>query len=164
VPSPYRAVPVDAGDVVFRPAERADVPAVVALLADDELGVSRERVADPLPAPYWQAFDAIDADERNLLVVGDLDGRVVAVLQVTFIPSLTFEGGERAQLEGVRVDASLRGTGVGRRLVSWAVDAARARGCRLVQLTTNRQRADARPFYESLGFVATHDGMKLDLG
>ena len=152
------------GDVVLRPARRDDVAAIVALLADDELGAGREQVADPLPESYWRAFDAIEADDRNVLVVGDAGGRVVAVLQLTFIPGLTFAGGERAQIEGVRVAADRRGSGLGRRLVGWAVDEARSRGCRLVQLTTNKERAAARRFYESLGFAATHEGMKLDLG
>jgi GNAT superfamily N-acetyltransferase len=150
-------------EVIFRPAVRADVPAVVALLADDPLGAARETVSEDVDAAYWRAFDAIDADPRNTLVVADLDGAVVGCLQLTFIPSLTRRGAERAQVEGVRVAAAARGSGLGRRMVGWAVAEARARGCGLVQLTTDKRRTDAHRFYESLGFAATHEGMKLDL-
>jgi GNAT superfamily N-acetyltransferase len=150
-------------DVIFRPANRADVPAIVALLADDPLGGARETVAEAVDAAYWRAFDAIDADPRNTLVVADAGGEVVATMQLTFIASLTHRGGERAQIEGVRVSAGHRGGGLGRRMITWAVDEARARGCRLVQLTTDKRRPEAHRFYESLGFAATHEGMKLPL-
>jgi GNAT superfamily N-acetyltransferase len=151
-------------EVTFRRARRDDVPVIVALLADDDLGAAREAVADPLPSAYWQAFEAIDADERQLLVVGeDGDAAVVATLQLTFIPSLTYQGGERAQVEAVRVAASTRGEGVGGQLMQWAIAEARSRGCRLVQLTTNVLRPDAHRFYEALGFERSHVGMKLML-
>jgi GNAT superfamily N-acetyltransferase len=151
-------------EVTFRRAQRGDVPTIVAMLADDDLGAERESVADPLPAAYWQAFEAIDADERQLLVVGeDGDGAVVATLQLSFLPSLTYVGGERAQVEAVRVAASTRGEGVGGQLMEWAIAQARARGCRLVQLTTNVSRPDAHRFYEALGFERSHVGMKLML-
>jgi GNAT superfamily N-acetyltransferase len=150
--------------VTFRRARREDVPAIVAMLADDELGAQREQVADPLPDAYWRAFDAIDADPRQLLVVGeDGDGAVVATLQLSFIPSLTYMGGERAQVEAVRVAASTRGEGVGGQMMEWAIARARERGCRLVQLTTNTSRPDAHRFYEALGFERSHVGMKLAL-
>ena len=150
-------------EAIFRPARRADVPAIVALLADDPIGAGRETVAEEVDAAYWRAFDAIDADPRNSLVVADLAGEVVATMQLTFVPSLTRRGGERAEIEGVRVAASQRGAGLGRRMIGWAVDEARARGCALVQLTTDKRRSDAHRFYESLGFTATHEGMKLIL-
>jgi GNAT superfamily N-acetyltransferase len=150
-------------EAIFRPARRADVPAIVALLADDPIGARRETVAEEVDAAYWRAFDAIDADPRNTLVVADLSGVVVATMQLTFVPSLTRRGGERAEIEGVRVAASQRGAGLGRRMIVWAVDEARARGCALVQLTTDKRRVDAHRFYESLGFTATHEGMKLIL-
>jgi GNAT superfamily N-acetyltransferase len=150
-------------ETIFRPARRADVPAIVALLADDPIGAERETVAEEVDAAYWRAFDAIDADPRNSLVVADLDGEVVATMQLTFVPSLTRRGGERAEIEGVRVAASQRGAGLGRRMIGWAVEEARARGCALVQLTTDKRRSDAHRFYESLGFTATHEGMKLIL-
>ena len=148
------------GEVVLRRAVRADVPHLVRLLADDVLGRTRERT-DPLPADaYWRAFDAIDGDPRQHLLVAELDDRVVGMLQISYIPSLTFQGGERAQIEGVRVEAGLRGTGVGRRMVERVIAEAARRGCRMVQLTTSEQRHAARRFYESLGFTVTHLGMK----
>ncbi|HEY0697459.1 MAG TPA: GNAT family N-acetyltransferase [Micromonospora sp.] len=150
-------------EIVFRPAVRADVPAVVALLAEDELGATRETVGEEVDAAYWAAFDAIDADPRNVLVVADRAGEVVGCLQLTFIPSLTRRGGERAQIEGVRVHAGQRGAGLGRAMLGWAVEQARERGCRLVQLTTDKRRPDAHRFYASLGFEASHEGMKLIL-
>jgi GNAT superfamily N-acetyltransferase len=143
----------------IREATRDDVPAIVALLADDELGRDREDPADPLPDAYWAAYDAIAVDPRNLLVVLD-DGEVVGTLQLTFIPSLTFRGGWRAQVEAVRVTPHRRGDGLGRRLLEWAVDEARRRGCHLIQLTTNVARPEAAAFYASLGFARTHAGMK----
>ena len=151
-------------DPRFRRARRGDVPAIVRLLADDPLGAGRETLGEAgLPAAYWRAFEAIDADARQLLVVGELDGRVVGTLQLTFIPSLTYRGGERAQIEAVRIEAGSRGRGVGRTMVLWAIEQARLRGCRLVQLTTDRRRPDALRFYESLGFRASHTGLKLPL-
>jgi GNAT superfamily N-acetyltransferase len=152
-----------AGAPAFRRARRGDVPAIVRLLADDPLGRDREVSSPEPPAAYWRAFDAVDRDGRNLLVVAELDGEVVGTLQLTFIPSLTRRGGERAQVEGVRVDARYRDRDRGRSLLGWAVQQARARGCRLVQLTTDKRRPDALRFYESLGFRATHEGLKLPL-
>jgi len=151
-------------DPRFRRARREDVPAIVRLLADDPLGAAREIAgeAEP-PEAYWRAFDAIAADSRQLLVVAELDGRVVGTLQLSFIPSLTYRGGERAQIEAVRIEAGSRGRGVGRAMVRWAIEQARLRGCRLVQLTTDRRRPDALRFYESLGFRASHTGLKLPL-
>ncbi|HEU4423926.1 MAG TPA: GNAT family N-acetyltransferase [Pilimelia sp.] len=148
-------------EVAFRPARRSDVPAILALLADDSLGAGREPVTDA--APYLRAFDEIDADPRNELVVADRDGEVVGTLQLTVIPSLSRRGARRAQIEAVRVHADLRGAGLGRRMIGWAVDRARAHGCALVQLTTDKRRTDAHRFYRSLGFEATHEGMKLPL-
>lgn len=150
-------------EAIFRPARRADVPAIVALLADDPLGASRETVSEDVDAAYWRAFDAIDADPRNALIVAVVGDDVVGTMQLTFVPSLTRRGGERASIEGVRVAASQRGAGLGRRMITWAISEARARGCALVQLTTDKRRTDAHRFYESLGFTATHEGMKLIL-
>lgn len=134
------------------------------MLADDPLGARRERDEQPLPSSYESAFEAIDRDANNELVVGEDEGtRVVAVLQLTFTPYLTHQGGWRATIEGVRVHRDLRGSGVGRHLLAWALERARERGCRLVQLTTDKDRPDALRFYRSLGFVASHEGMKLRL-
>ena len=150
-------------DVEFREATRDDLVALVTMLADDPLGAERETVADPLPSAYVDAYDAIAQDANNLLLVACTEGRVVAMLQLTFLPSLTRRGSWRGQIEGVRVAAAMRGSGIGRRLVKHAIELAAQRGCLLVQLTTDKSRADALRFYESLGFRATHEGMKLQL-
>lgn len=147
--------------LAVRDARLEDLPAVVALYADDPLGVTREQPADPLPAPYLAAFAALDADPRHRLVVVEQDGQVVATLQLSFLPHLVRLGGERAQVEAVRVHPSRRGSGLGRALLAWAVEQARARGCALVQLTTDVDRPDAHAFYASLGFRPSHVGMKL---
>lgn len=147
----------------FRKARREDLPAIVRLLADDPLGAKRERYEHPLPQSYARAFDAIDTDPNNELVVACLDDEVVGVLQLTFIPYLTYQGGWRALIEAVRVDARHRSRGLGRTMFEWAIARSRKRGCIMVQLTTDKVRADAKRFYESLGFVASHEGMKLHL-
>jgi GNAT superfamily N-acetyltransferase len=150
-------------ELTFRPAQRADLPDMVRLLADDVLGARREEYVLPLPAAYGAAFEAIARDPNNELVVVEREGTVVGVLQLTFIPSLTYRGRSRALIEGVRVDASLRASGIGRQLFAWAIERARARACHLVQLTSDKARPDAIRFYESLGFVASHEGLKLHL-
>lgn len=147
----------------FRMATPDDLPAIVGMLADDPLGATRERNESPLPAGYREAFAAIDADLHNELVVAVRGPAVVGVLQLTFIPYLTYQGSWRALIEGVRVAATERGHGVGQALFEWAIERARERGCRLVQLTTDKARPDALRFYERLGFVASHEGMKLQL-
>ena len=147
----------------FRKAELRDVPAIVRLLADDPLGAKRERFADPLPKGYLLAFAAIDADPNNELVVACLESEVVGVLQLTFIPYLTYQGGWRALIEAVRIDSKRRSQGLGRTMFEWAIERARSRGCHVVQLTTDKARPDAKRFYEGLGFVASHEGMKLHL-
>ena len=153
----------DVGQLEIRDATRQDVPAVVALYVDDALGRTREQPAEPLPQQYWDAFAAIEQDPRHRLVVAEVGGHLAGTLQLSFLPHLVRLGGERAQIEAVRVDASWRGSGIGRQLVEWAVGQARQRGCSLVQLTTDTARPDAHRFYASLGFVASHHGMKLSL-
>lgn len=147
-----------------RAAATADLPHIVRMLADDALGASRERVESPLPLGYQVALDAIEQDPNSVVVVAELEGVVVGTLQLTFIPNLSYQGSWRAAIEAVRVDRAARGRRIGHRLMEWAIEQARTRGCRLVQLTSNRQRADAVRFYESLGFVHSHAGLKLDLG
>ena len=142
---------------------RGDLPDIVRMLADDMLGTQREEYASPLPQSYYQAFEAIDRDPNHELIVGELDGCVVAVVQLSCIPNLSRRGSLRAVIEGVRVASSLRSGGIGRKLVEWAIARAREKGCRLVQLTSDKRRSDAIRFYESLGFVASHEGMKLEL-
>lgn len=149
--------------LAIRRATRADVPAIVRLLADDSLGRARERYQDPLPQAYYDAFARIDGDPRNELVVVELRGEVVGTLQLTLLPQLSHQGGTRAQIESVRVAERYRGRGIGRSLSAWAIGRARESGCHLVQLTTNAGRADAQRFYARLGFVGSHVGMKLDL-
>jgi GNAT superfamily N-acetyltransferase len=148
------------GDLVFRGAVRAELPVIVAMLTDDSLGASRESADDP---GYAAAFDQIEADPRNALIVADRGGEVVGTMQLTYIPGLSRRGAERLQIEAVRIRADQRGRGLGREMIGWAVDQARARGCRLVQLTTDKRRGDAHRFYASLGFTASHEGMKLPL-
>jgi GNAT superfamily N-acetyltransferase len=147
--------------VEFRVATRADVPAILALLEDDEVTRSRmDAVPEEADAALWQAFEAIDADPDNELIVADDGGAVVGTCQLTFTPSLSRGGAGRMTIEAVRVRRDRRGTGVGRAMMAWALDRARERGCGLAQLTTDRRRTEAHRFYESLGFVASHVGMK----
>lgn len=150
-------------DLTMRKARRADLPDIVGLLRDDVLGRAREGQDQTVGAGHRRAFDAIHEDPRQLLIVAEEDGKVRGTLQVSFIPSLTFEGGERAQIEAVRVARGARGEGLGEAMLTWAIDQARDRGCHMVQLTTNKDRQDALRFYEALGFSATHEGMKLML-
>jgi GNAT superfamily N-acetyltransferase len=147
----------------FRRARADDVPDIVRLLADDPLGATRERYESPLPESYARAFRAIEQDANNELVVACRAERVVGVLQLTYIPSLTYQGGWRALIEGVRVDSGERSQGLGKTLFEWAIARARERACHMVQLTTDKARPDAKRFYESLGFVASHEGLKLHL-
>ncbi|MED1950171.1 GNAT family N-acetyltransferase [Brevibacillus centrosporus] len=149
--------------VTFRIATANDLDQIVQMLADDELGKTRERYETPLPESYVKAFEAISSDPNNELVVACLGEEIVGVQQITFTPYLTHQGSWRATIEGVRTASSVRGKGIGSQLIGWAIDRAKARGCRLVQLTTDKKREDAHRFYERLGFQATHEGMKLKL-
>ncbi|WP_328650357.1 GNAT family N-acetyltransferase [Micromonospora sp. NBC_00330] len=148
-------------DVTYREAVRADLPAVIALLADDVLGKARDFTE--VDEAYEKAFADISADPRNQLVVAEQDGEMVGCLQITYIPGLGRHGSERSLIESVRVRSDRRGQGLGRELMTWAIGQARERGCALVQLTTDKTRADAHRFYLGLGFVASHEGMKLAL-
>lgn len=147
----------------FRTAVRADLPAVVHLLADDELGSQREKDEEPLPASYFEAFEKIDCDSNHQLIVAELDGRVIGTLHLMFLASMSFQGSLRAQVESVRVDKDCRNMGVGQEMMKWAIERARERGAHVVQLTTHLSRKDAHRFYERLGFKGSHLGMKLDL-
>ena len=147
----------------FRAAVEEDLPLLVAMLAADKLGQQREDNATPINAAYLAAFRAIAADPHNELVVVEIVGRPAGLLQLTFIPNLTYTGSWRCQVEGVRIHQDFRGRGVGTRLLQWAIQRARERGCRLVQLTTDKHRPEALRFYKSLGFQATHEGLKLKL-
>ncbi|MGI9407627.1 MAG: GNAT family N-acetyltransferase [Hyphomicrobiaceae bacterium] len=147
----------------FRRAAQDDVAAIVALIADDQLGATREDPGPPLHQNYLDAFAAIDADPNQLLAVVDDAGQVAGCLQLTFVPGLSRLGSWRGQIEAVRIAASYRGTGVGRDFLTWAIGQCRERGCKLVQLTTDKSRPDAHKFYGGLGFTASHEGMKLRL-
>jgi len=148
----------------FRSANESDLATIVGLLANDPLGSQRECLEDPLPASYVRAFHVIADDPNQELMVVTLSAKVVGVFQMTFIPYLTYQGGWRAQVEGVRVAEDVRSEGVGRAMMEWAIDRARGRGCHVLQLTTDTKRPDALKLYESLGFQATHHGMKLHFG
>ncbi|HEX2538790.1 MAG TPA: GNAT family N-acetyltransferase [Pseudolabrys sp.] len=150
-------------DLIFRRANAADLEDIVALLADDELGRRREDPDPPLNPRYIDAFAAIDADRNQFLAVVEEGGEIVGCLQLSFIPGLSRLGLWRGQIESVRIASSRRGGGLGKRMFEWAIDECRKRGCEIVQLTTDKSRADARRFYEQLGFVASHEGMKLAL-
>ena len=149
--------------LTFRLATAQDVDKIVQMLADDELGKTRERYEKPLPESYLQAFEAIDKDPNNELIVACLGEEIVGVQQITFTPYLTHQGSWRATIEGVRTASSERGKGLGSKLILWAVERAKERGCHIVQLTTDKQRPDALRFYERLGFTATHEGLKMKL-
>lgn len=148
-------------DVIFRRATREDVPEIVAMLADDSLGAARE-TPDEL-SPYHDAFAAIDSDPHQLLVVCEWESRTIGTMQITFIPGLSRKGSTRALVEGVRIHRDARGSGLGTRMMQWAIDQSRDRGCAMVQLTTDASRLDAHRFYERLGFEKTHIGFKMML-
>jgi GNAT superfamily N-acetyltransferase len=150
-------------NLTFRVANIDDLPEIVRMLHDDFLGQQRERFEDPLPEKYIRAFNEIDSDDNNELIVGVLDCAVVSSLQLTFTPSISFQGGKRCTVESVRVDERHRGKGIGRKMMLWALERAKEKGCISMQLTTNAGRTDARRFYENLGFKGTHVGMKLKL-
>lgn len=147
----------------YRLATETDLIDIVGMLADDTLGSTREAFAVPLPATYQQAFERISTDPNQELTVVEQDGEVIATFQLTFIPYLTYQGGIRAQIEAVRVRSDQRGQGLGSEIFHYAIERARQRGAHLLQLTTDKKRPDALRFYESLEFVATHEGMKLHL-
>ncbi len=179
--------------LIFRQATREDLPEIVRMLADDFLGATRERYENPLPESYTKAFEEIEADKNNELIVAvvsepsavaggltktfsededkpfatangsDLKETIIGTLQITFTPSLSFQGGKRATVESVRVDEKYRGQGIGKELMLWAIERAKEENCVAMQLTTNAERTDAHRFYENLGFTGTHLGMKLKL-
>lgn len=150
---------MNAEAVSIRPACREDVAAIVAMLADDHLGRARERVEDPLPASYYDAFARIERDPNLTLIVAERAGRVVGCLQLAVLSGISSQGGSRGLLEDVRVAADCRSRGIGEQLVQWAMTEAKARGCNLVELLTHQTRVDAQRFYKRLGFTASHVGM-----
>ena len=151
------------GSIRFRKAEAGDLPAIIRLLADDPLGQTREIISDPPEQRYLEAFAAIDTDPNQLLAVAGDDGTIAGCLQLTFLPGLSRAGMWRGQIESVRVARDYRGEGLGRLFFEWAIEQCRDRGCGLVQATSDKSREDAIRFYESLGFEASHEGLKLKL-
>ncbi|WP_080056106.1 GNAT family N-acetyltransferase [Spirosoma aerolatum] len=148
--------------MLFRKAARQDVPSIVQLLANDKLGQLRENYTDPVPDAYFTAFDHINADpNQELIVVENTEKELIGTLQLSFIQYLTYRGGVRAQIEAVRIREDVRGEGIGQKMIEWAIARARERKAHVIQLTTDKQRPDALRFYEKLGFNASHEGMKL---
>ncbi|GGN03292.1 GNAT family N-acetyltransferase [Streptomyces fuscichromogenes] len=149
------------GDLDIRTAVAEDIPAIVGMLADDPLGAQREAPDDL--APYLGALERISADPNQHLVVAVRGGRLVGTLQLTVIPGLSRRGATRSIIEGVRIHADERGSGLGTLFIEWAIDESRRQGCQLVQLTSDASRIDAHRFYERLGFTASHVGFKLEI-
>jgi ribosomal protein S18 acetylase RimI-like enzyme len=147
--------------LLIRPARRDDIAAIVAMLADDHLGSARERIEQPLPSAYYDAYERVASDSNFELVVAEEAGIVVGCLQLCILPGLSSQGASRALIEDVRVASSRRSRGIGEQLVQWAVGRARARGCKLVELLTHNTRVDAQRFYERLGFSRSHIGMTI---
>ncbi|MFC9910377.1 GNAT family N-acetyltransferase [Streptomyces sp. NPDC059862] len=149
------------GDLEIRAAVTDDIPAIVGMLADDPLGARRESPDDL--APYLAALERLSADLNQHLMVAVREGRVVGTLQLTIVPGLSRRGATRSIIEGVRIHADERGSGLGTQLIQWAIDESRNQNCQLVQLTSDSSRTDAHRFYERLGFTASHVGFKLAL-
>lgn len=148
----------------FRKATISDVPAIVEMIADDKLGKTREDFKIPLPDKYYDAYKNINTDSNQELIVVENDKlEVVGTMQLSFIQYLTYQGGIRAQIEAVRIRKDQRGTGLGTKMFEWAIQRAKERNAHLLQLTTDKKRPDAIRFYESLGFKASHEGMKMHL-
>ena len=148
--------------VTIRRARRDDVGSIIAMLADDRLGGQRERLENPLPQVYFDAFERVARDPNIQLVVAeDGEGAVVGCLQLCILPGLSSQGASRGLIEDVRVASHCRSRGIGERLVQWAVVEARAKGCKLVELLTHHTRVDAQRFYERLGFARSLVGMTL---
>ncbi|WP_190808925.1 GNAT family N-acetyltransferase [Flagellimonas sp. S3867] len=146
----------------FRKATKGDVTAIVQMIADDELGRFRENFQNPLPKEYYEAFENINGDNnQELMVVEDENGLVLGTFQLTFIQYLTYQGGIRAQIEAVRIHKDQRGTGLGITMFQWAIERAKERNAHVLQLTTDKKRPQALNFYKKLGFIASHEGMKI---
>ncbi|MBA2653052.1 MAG: GNAT family N-acetyltransferase [Tatlockia sp.] len=149
--------------VKIRKAYKADLPQIVRLLANDPLGKQRESYEDPLPQNYYTAFTEIDSDPNNYLIVLEKANKIIGTAQLTIVRYLTYQGGRRGQIEGVRIDESYRGQGIGKLMIEWAINKSRELNCHLVQLTMDKKRFETIEFYQKLGFIATHEGLKLHL-
>ena len=149
--------------MIFRDATLADLPAIIAMLDDDDLSRGREDASLPLDPRYEMAFVDLDSDPNQRLIVAERDGAIIGTMQLSYLPGIAFRGAWRGQIEAVRVVSSLRGQGLGQQMIEWAIEQCRARGCRMVQLTSMRDRVDAHRFYEKLGWTKSHFGFKLKL-
>ena len=150
--------------MIFRKAKETDVAKIVELLADDELGKVRENFTEPLPLAYMTAFKSIDSDtNQELIVVENENAEIIGTLQLSFIQYLTYQGGIRAQIEGVRIRKDQRGGGIGRKMIAWAIKRCEERKAHVLQLTSDKKRPGAIEFYKRLGFSASHEGLKMHL-
>ena len=147
-----------------RRAKLDDLKEIVSLLADDKLGRTREQAGDEIAQEYLDAFAKIDSDPNQYLMVLENDGEVIGTCHLTLMPSLTFSGSTRLQIEAVRVNSSIRGQNLGQQMIEFSINWGKEHGAPIIQLTTNKERPDALRFYEKLGFKASHEGMKLYLG
>ena len=148
--------------ITFRKATKKDVPFIVEMLADDKLGALREKYQNPLPQLYYDAFEEIDLDKnQELIVIENTNQEIIGTLQLSFISYLTYQGGIRAQIEAVRIRKDQRGKGYGEQFFKWAIERAKEKNAHVLQLTTDKQRPEAISFYQKLGFKASHEGMKL---
>ena len=150
----------------YRTASKEDLPTIIKMLIDDQLGSIREDPSEPINPQYLEAFEIIDNDPNNELIVlesidEESESLVIGILQLTFIPYLTYKGSWRCLIEGVRIHEDYRGQGLGTQLFEWAIQRAKDKNCNIVQLTSNKERSEAIRFYESLGFEASHEGFKL---
>lgn len=146
----------------YRTATTNDLPSIIKMLVDDQLGSTREDASTPINSQYLEAFEIIDNDPNNeLIVLESSEKTVIGILQLTYIPYLTYKGSWRCLIEGVRVHEDYRGQGLGTQLFEWAIKRAKEKNCNIVQLTSNKERSEAIRFYESLGFQASHEGFKL---
>jgi GNAT superfamily N-acetyltransferase len=151
-------------NVTHRKAQIGDLTKIIKLLADDKLGRTREQAGDEIAQEYLDAFAKINSDPNQYLMVLENDGKVIGTCHLTLMPSLTFSGSTRLQIEAVRVNSSIRGQNLGQQMIEFAINWGKEYGATIIQLTTNKERPDALRFYEKLGFKATHEGMKLYLG
>ncbi|PCJ64898.1 MAG: GNAT family N-acetyltransferase [Bacteroidetes bacterium] len=148
--------------MIFRKATEKDIPIIVEMIADDELGRERENFQIPLQSKYLKAFEKINSDEnQELIIVENENSQIIGTLQLTFIQYLTYQGGIRAQIEAVRIRKDKRGLGIGRKMFQWAITRAKERNAHLLQLTTDKKRPEAIKFYKDLGFKQSHEGMKM---
>mgnify|MGYP000232601871 FL=1 len=151
-------------NIIHRRAKLEDLKAIVSLLVDDKLGHTREQAGDEIAQEYLDAFAKIDSDSNQYLMVLENDGEVIGTCHLTLMPSLTFSGSTRLQIEAVRVNSNIRGQNLGQQMIKFAINWGKEHGATIIQLTTNKERPDALKFYEKLGFKASHEGMKLYLG